>query len=1636
MAKQHNLYGKEIHQDSHEVESSQPVRGHAQVLIAFNNWFDANKNQESITQKAIEKLQGIMRDAQGLDEDKKQALVRRLKEILALESSEIAAIIWQHCPKVYQKAVEQNLSEARLAVLNEVSIPAQIVEIRSFDQPKPAKVAVAKAFDTPERLQIVEPQPVQVHHGRRVEKVKQQHLSAFSRNDFLSDSLFVEDDREDRQASMIAMLPEQARISRTTVGIRVRFRDWVDSEEHDPNVLEVIIKDARATLDDSIFDGIKQHLISFLNAQSDRENAIFPTIKILSFFNRDEREALLGALEFNQADVSLGLDRLDAAEVLLLEDAADDALTPEGFMSLLGSSAQDNKAALMSWLQYQPQFLRVLITDCQALNSVLSLLDTDLQQQLLGSLDENLSSLLVFDDHGRARDNLASLLEVLKPELYKLLLEKLDVTIEVDHAEEVLTKALVLSFLDRHFSVQMAKDLVVREAAGQPDINRVHKQPEIKDFATLLQVLKALATSDEQISLITRLADELPHLITDFEGLTEICQVIDQRSEATLIQCLKDKLPALIDGFETFYLLLHGLVPSARIKLLEALQTQIPDWIKQYDNLYFSFVTQNDSGRIEPLDAASQLKLIEILKPHLAGIITSSDEFYNILYYAHADARIALIEALKGQMSDLTQQKLAGIISIFEQKACQALLENLNVMGDFEALSRVVDCLEIGYLKDKQPVKAILWSMCQDEAAEEILSQLSQKQVQTLTTAFNTILASRNQAMRFVKSNDRMSISITEIEQADLEEDDDREVADVSVVFEIDGQLSEKQQGLLERYKSLLGYQLNEASDQELKSIVSSGFQPSSEIVIEKDGNQVKFIFSVLPKEAPSEVTGDRADEQNSALPMPVERVAQKAHNGAPAFAKDGTDSEFDVLVAKILESEDLSLTPAEVAVLEAPLEQRFVSERSQSLISEYGKKDNGEKLESSGFEKILDDLRHINLSILLYHLCAPLVSKPMRDQFTLIQSAGETLVGKLLDDQLGLSQGQKEEAVLVLQDWFDYKKTEGNPSVEITEGEIAVFFDIKEAIVAPEFSQSELSYQLFINGGGENHDCLPIAIGRLYDPKANEADAKITGWNKIQQGLRQLPHNELVKLASSLIERYKQKLKPFFSLAKNVSETDKGVLTDEIAHALGALSQFENIFKSDEMIDCLAKSEKEKLGLMIVSHNDLGVPGVIGRLFVDFDAALREGKIPQFLAHNGGHFSNLVPAAGQVASMYLPYKNIEQSKAIFLSLLPKLFTAAGYTPFRDSQPLIIGEEIRYETILDDSLHALPDEENLPIIGFSVSKPFIKKQQAKLNHRQRKIEAQDGYEADIDESEHLPFEVFADGGNHSSLNCTDDFAVELQQRDECKAQIDESEIPSMNHARKPIVSKRRTAFDCQDHSQELSLLNVKDKKGADLWWQRIVEYCLENDRQPYGQVMTFNPLSARIKQSLLSGQAKSVTVKFSQDLALDIKELASQKKSDSPLQQSVFSIGLKGKPKSSKAIEAFVDRAASIINSRYRYEIESVKNFAALNAEKKVPVSFDKICASVPTLKLKLQDIAGLEGEEKMQFYAERLFALADQGLWVGDVSGSPALQKAYQGNLEAIKGRVLDYYRRPEQQLSLLFDRGDEKDASNCLAA
>ncbi|WHN64819.1 hypothetical protein [Cysteiniphilum sp. QT6929] len=231
------------------------------------------------------------------------------------------------------------------------------------------------------------------------------------------------------------------------------------------------------------------------------------------------------------------------------------------------------------------------------------------------------------------------------------------------------------------------------------------------------------------------------------------------------------------------------------------------------------------------------------------------------------------------------------------------------------------------------------------------------------------------------------------------------------------------------------------------------------------------------------------------------------------------------------------------------------------------------------------------------------------------------------------------------------------------------------------------INYQLKDNGGNNNNDCLLIAIGRLGNPDLKEQQAVEAGWQAVFNGVDTMAFDDLRMLYTELKDAYsediknignyfsldfnddnsialfKSELKETFgvdSLSQDIIETQlQDKVKQEVNEFLNHLKQQKDLQKYVELLKTIPEDKKQHL--MLVSGNDLeSRPGQVYEQFRDLILA---GKVPQFVAHNGGHYSNIVP-------IKVDYEAYDQStnpelliKQAFVNLMNgALLDATGFT--------------------------------------------------------------------------------------------------------------------------------------------------------------------------------------------------------------------------------------------------------------------------------------------------------------------------------------------------------------------------------------
>ncbi|WP_119328468.1 hypothetical protein [Cysteiniphilum halobium] len=231
------------------------------------------------------------------------------------------------------------------------------------------------------------------------------------------------------------------------------------------------------------------------------------------------------------------------------------------------------------------------------------------------------------------------------------------------------------------------------------------------------------------------------------------------------------------------------------------------------------------------------------------------------------------------------------------------------------------------------------------------------------------------------------------------------------------------------------------------------------------------------------------------------------------------------------------------------------------------------------------------------------------------------------------------------------------------------------------------IKYQLKDNRGNNNNDCLLIAMGRLDNPALNEQQAVDAGWQAVFNGVNTMAFDDLQMLHTELKDAYsediknignyfsldfnddntialfKSRLKETFgvdSLSQDIIETQlQDKVKQEVNEFLSHLKQQTNLQKYIELLKTIPEDKKQHL--MLVSGNDL--ESRPGQVYAQFRDLILAGKVPQFVAHNGGHYSNIVP-------IKVDYEAYDQStnpepliKQAFVNLMNgTLLDATGFT--------------------------------------------------------------------------------------------------------------------------------------------------------------------------------------------------------------------------------------------------------------------------------------------------------------------------------------------------------------------------------------
>ncbi|WP_440617579.1 hypothetical protein [Cysteiniphilum sp. 6C5] len=231
------------------------------------------------------------------------------------------------------------------------------------------------------------------------------------------------------------------------------------------------------------------------------------------------------------------------------------------------------------------------------------------------------------------------------------------------------------------------------------------------------------------------------------------------------------------------------------------------------------------------------------------------------------------------------------------------------------------------------------------------------------------------------------------------------------------------------------------------------------------------------------------------------------------------------------------------------------------------------------------------------------------------------------------------------------------------------------------------IKYQLKDNGGNNNNDCLLIAIGRLDNPDLKEQQALEAGWQAVFNGVNKMSLDDLQMLYTELKDAYsrdidnignyfsldfnddnsialfKSELKKTFGDNNLSEEVINSQLQDKVRQEvnafLGHLKQQKDLQKYVELLKTIPEDKKQHL--MLVSVNDL--ESHPSQVYEQFRDLISSGKVPHFMAHNGGHYSNIVPTK-------IDYELFDQStdpeqliKQAFVNLMnDALLDATGFT--------------------------------------------------------------------------------------------------------------------------------------------------------------------------------------------------------------------------------------------------------------------------------------------------------------------------------------------------------------------------------------
>ncbi|ALA25724.1 hypothetical protein AVI51_06425 [Piscirickettsia salmonis] len=172
------------------------------------------------------------------------------------------------------------------------------------------------------------------------------------------------------------------------------------------------------------------------------------------------------------------------------------------------------------------------------------------------------------------------------------------------------------------------------------------------------------------------------------------------------------------------------------------------------------------------------------------------------------------------------------------------------------------------------------------------------------------------------------------------------------------------------------------------------------------------------------------------------------------------------------------------------------------------------------------------------------------------------------------------------------------------------------------------MPYELKINHGNDNQDCLIIALGRVFDPVLSDVEAKERGWAEIESGiLVERDFNRLQILYLSLYFTYSNDI-----LFKNNKLPEQAPETlEELKNSLmllvEAIKTSSNLTKGLELIDALPENFLQQHHVILVNKEALEHRGGVGHLYLQTHHWVAQGISPQFFVQNGGHFSSVMPS-------------------------------------------------------------------------------------------------------------------------------------------------------------------------------------------------------------------------------------------------------------------------------------------------------------------------------------------------------------------------------------------------------------------------